>query len=333
MADEPIKLNNPKIVPFGDGDFTGTSGGIDGITPPGSVRGFNPSKTFFWQVPEITFAVAERLPLMPVSNKRLVYINGINTLRLDHAYTLKLISVVTGARVIGIYNQSGDGDTNTNMIGDLLQSLGDKTGIGKNLTTNTLAKAVFDACTNGVNINIVAHSQGAIITSRAIRRAIDRLKDYYGRQDNETRVIIERIERDRGFFGNVFADNFLDRPRLREMMRERIMPTVERVLDSYVTAQTFGGAASFFPNGPRYRHVYNAWDPVARLFGQGSLIHGRGRGAEVERLNRNSASPLPDFSPDHSVNAIYMLPSQYYVDRNGNRVDNNYIPVDMDMVR
>ena len=333
MADDPIKLENPRVVAFGDGELVGAYGGAGGNKPPGALRGFNPATTYFWQVPPVTPGVAERLPLMPVSKKLLVYINGINTLSIDHAYTIKLVSVVTGARVIGIYNQSGDGRTERNMVGDLLQSLGDKTGIGRNLTTNTLTKAIFDACQNGKHLNIVAHSQGAIITSRAIRRAIDRLKDYYGRQDNETRTIIERIERDRGFIGNVFADNLLDRPRLREMMRERIMPTVERVLDNYITAQTFGGAASFFPNGPRYRHVYNAWDPVARLFGQGSLIRGRGRGAEVERLNRNSASPLPDFSPDHSVNAVYMLPSQFYVDRNGNRVDNSYIPVDMDMVR
>ena len=333
MADDSIELKNPHIVAFGDGDLVGADGGGGGTTPPGWMRGFNPAKTFFWDVPEITPGVGERAPLMPVSNKRLVYINGINTLRIDHAYTVKLISVVTGARVIGIYNQSGDGDKNRNMIGDLLQSLGDKTGIGNNPTTNTLAKAVFDACTNGVNLNIVAHSQGAIITSRAIRRAIDQLKEYYGRRDNETRVIIERIERDRGFFGNLVTDNLLDRPRLREMMRERIMPIVERALDSYVTAQTFGGAASFFPNGPRYRHVYNAWDPVARLFGQGSPLHGRGRGAVVEQLNRNSDTPLPDLSSDHSIDAVYMRPSQYYVDRNGNRVDSNYIPVDMYLAR
>jgi len=333
MPNDPIVLENPSVVAFADGDLTGADGGAGGNTPPGSVRGFNPANNFFWQVPEITPAVAERPPLMPVSYKRLVYINGINTLRIDHAYTIKLISAVTGARVIGIYNQSGDGGTARNMFGDLLQSAGDKTNIGNNPTTNTLAKAIFDACANGVNLNIVAHSQGAIITSRAIRRAIERLKDYYGRLDNETRVIIERIERDRGFFGNLFVDTFLDKPRLEERMRERIMPIVERALDSYVTAQTFGGAASFFPNGPRYRHIYNNYDPVANLFGQGGLLHRAGRGARVERLDRNSASPLPDFSADHSVNAIYMQPSQYYVDRNGNRVDNNYIPVDMNMAR
>lgn len=143
--------------------------------------------------------------------------------------------------------------------------------------------------------------------------------------------MMDLADRRRNLFDRFYTD--ADERRRNELVRERIMPRVERALKSYVSVQTFGGAASFFPDGPVYRHVYNAFDPVAFLFGQGNPIHGGGRGSESERLSRNSASPLPDFSPDHSVNNIYLQPSQFYVDRRGRRVDSNYFPIDMGLVR
>ena len=110
MADNPaIVLEQPTTGVFSDGDFTGASGVEGGRTPPGGVRGFNPPNYHFWQVPPITPAVGERHPASAIMSKRIVYINGIGTPRTAHAYTIKLISVVTGTVVIGVYNQSGDG--------------------------------------------------------------------------------------------------------------------------------------------------------------------------------------------------------------------------------
>jgi len=336
MANNPaIVLNPPTVTTFGDGYFTGANGASGGNTPPGSVRGFAAANNHFWDIPPITPAVGERHPVMPVLTKRIVYVNGIGTPRAAHAYTVKLLSVVTGAVVIGVYNQSGDG-AETNVLADLVQCLGDKTGLGNNPATRTLAKAVYDACAGGVFLNIVAHSQGAIITSRAVRQGIGMLLDYYGRRDNEVRPVIERIERGRGFFATVGramsgADN-IDRLQLQVLLQEKILPVVERRLDAFVSAQTFGGAGRFFPNGPRYRHVFNHWDPVPNLFGQGDIFTGPGRGARVEEINRNSGMIIRDFD-DHSMDGVYLQSSEYYVDRNGRRVDNNYIPVDMSMVR
>lgn len=336
MAENPaIVLNQPTAVGFSDGEFTGAHGAAGGTTPPGNVGGFNPVNHLFWQVPPITPAVGERHPTTPVLNKRIVYINGIGTPRQSHAYTVKLISVVTGAVVIGIYNQSGDGEQ-PNILSDLVQCLGDKTGIGNNPATNTLAKCVYDSCVNGISLNIVAHSQGAIITSRAIRQGIGKLLDYYGRRDAQVRPFIEKIERHHGFLANVGRavlglDN-IERLQLQVLLQERILPIVERNLDTYVSAQTFGGAGRFFPNGPRYRHVYNSWDPVPNLFGQGDIFTGPGRGARVEQIDRNAGMAIRDFD-DHSIDGVYLQASQYYVDRKGRRVDNNYIPIDMSMVR
>ena len=336
MADNPaIELRQPNTAVFGDGDFTGANGTDGGRTSPGSIRGFNPPNYNFWNVPPITPAIGERHPASPVLNKRIVYVNGIGTPRESHAYTVKLISVVTGAVVIGIYNQSGVGQ-NPGIFSDLVQCLGDKMGIGNNPATNTLAQCVYDSCVSSSYLNIVAHSQGAIITSRALRQGIGKLLDHYGRQDHQVRPYIEKIERNRGFFARVGRaiaglDN-IERLQLQMLLQERILPVVERHLDASVTAQTFGGAGRFFPNGPRYRHVFNSWDPVPVLFGQGDIMTGPGRGARVEQIDRNAGSMIRDFD-DHSMDGVYLQSSQYFVDRRGRKVDNSYIPVDMNMVR
>ena len=329
-----ITVNPPTITLFSDGNYTGANGATGGTAPPGSVAGFN-GTSFFWQVPAITPAVAGGQQAGAPARKRIVYINGIGTPRAAHAYTVVLLSVVTGANIVGIYNQSGDGES-TNIFNDLVQCLGDKTGLSDNPATNTLAKAVYDSCVSRVYLNIVAHSQGAIITSRGIRQGIGKLLDYFGRRSNTVRPLIENVERRRGFWESVgrglIGANDADRLNLEIALRREILPIVEQRLSSYVSAQTFGGAGRFFPNGPVYRHVYNAWDPVPNLFGQGDIFTGPGRGARVEQITRNSGSAIRDFD-DHSMDGVYLQSSPNYVDREGKKVDNNYIPVDMGMIR
>ena len=334
MADNnpAIVLTQPTVAAIGDGDFSGALGD-GGRTPPGSITRYAPSSKHFWEVPPITPAAGERHPATAVS-KRIVYVNGIGTPYAAHGYTVKLLSVVTGAAVVGIYNQSGDG-RDTNIFYDLIQCLGDKTGLSNNPATHTMAKAIYDSCTSGVYLNIVAHSQGAIITSRALRQAIGMLLDHYGRMDHTVRPLIENVERRHGFWesvgrGLIGADD-VDRMALAIAL-QRLLPSIEQRLQSYVSVQTFGGAARFYPNGPLYRHVYNFWDPVPNLFGQGDIMTGPGRGARVEEIDRNSGMVIRDFD-DHSMDGVYLQSSEYYVDRTGRKVDNHYIPVDMTMVR
>lgn len=328
-----IELSSPSITPFGDGEYVGAYG-QGGVQQPGSFSGYHPDN-LFWGVPGITPAISERHVATPALNKRIVYINGINTSMAAHANTLKLLTTVTGAVVIGIYNMSGDG-TDGNIFFDLVQCLGDKTGLSNNPATKTLAKAVFNSCTSGVYLNIVAHSQGGIITSRGLRQGIGKLLDHYGRMHKDVRPIIESLEKKRGFFENVVRGlidaNNTERIMLNAALKKHILPIVEKKLNQYVSAQTFGGAGRFFPNGPVYRHVYNSWDPVPNLFGQGDIMTGPGRGAVVQKISRNSGSPIADFD-DHSMDGVYLQSSLYYTDRKGKKVDTNYIPVDMNMVR
>jgi hypothetical protein len=336
MATNPneIRLNPPHYTSFSDGEFTGSYGPVSAQSPPGAIKGYDPN-TYFWEVLGVTPKVGERHPATLSLNKRIVYINGIGTPMSAHAYTVKLISVVSGAAVIGIYNQSGDG-TDTNIIFDLVQCLGDKSGLSNNPATKTLAKAVFDSCVSGVYLNIVAHSQGAIITSRGLRQGIGLLLDRYGRMSAKVKPLIEEVERRRGFFESVLRGaigaNDVDRLKLEIALKQEILPLVETRLNDFVSVQTFGGAGRFFPNGPMYRHVVNSWDPVPNMFGQGDIMTGPGRGAVVETINRNAGSAVTDFD-DHSMDGVYLQSSQYFVDRSGKKVDSNYIPIDMTRVR
>lgn len=327
---QPIVRNN-----LGDGIFSGLARGSSGA--PGTIEGYQSSSKYY-NVPPVT-ASNTGVNTTPPLTKSLLYVNGIGTPRETHAYTVKLLSAITNTKVIGIYNQSGDGE-GTNIFYDLIQCLGDKTGLGNNPATNTLASAAITACKEGKYLNIIAHSQGAIITSRAMRQTIGALLDHYGRQDAVVRPLLEELDRinSRTLWQKLAASPFSDLRNSRTIttlareLRDRIRPIVERRLDSYVTAQTFGGAARFYPNGPRYRHVYNEWDPVPVMVGQGDIGTGPGRGARVEPINRNAGSRLPDID-DHSITELYLQSSSNFVDRNGNRSETGYVPIDMSMVR
>ncbi len=328
---EPVVRGN-----LGDGNFSGLAGNSTGA--PGTIEGYQ-SQSKYYNVPAVTAKNTGVSTSNPI-DKLLLYVNGIGTPRAAHAYTVKLISVVTNTKVIGIYNQSGDGE-GTNLFFDLIQCLGDKTGLGNNPATNTMANSVATACKEGRYINIIAHSQGAIITSRAMRQAIGMLLDYYGRQDPVVKPLLEEVDRinSRTLWEKLTTTRSSDLRNsitiitLARELQDRIKPIVETQLDSYVSAQTFGGAARFYPDGPRYRHVYNFWDPVPMLVGQGDIMTGPGRGAQVIELNRNAGSRIRDFVDDHSITNVYMQSSDNFVDRLGKKVDSTYIPIDMSMVR
>lgn len=54
---------------------------------------------------------------------------------------------------------------------------------------------------------------------------------------------------------------------------------------SNVTVETFGGAGSNFPDGPKYTHYVNRADVVPQLFGVGAPFSDPGAGAEVRKFN------------------------------------------------
>jgi pimeloyl-ACP methyl ester carboxylesterase len=92
----------------------------------------------------------------------LIYVNGILTDKDAQARSLQGIADTTGDRVVGIHNATGGAIT------DLTQCLGDKAGLGRNPAVDTLADTVYGELKSGHPVHLLAHSQGALVTSRAL---------------------------------------------------------------------------------------------------------------------------------------------------------------------
>jgi hypothetical protein len=101
---------------------------------------------------------------------KVIHVNGIINDVADQAKSCQTLANETGATVIGLHNGTGG------YVCDLAQNLGDKAGIGKNKGVDSLRHAMVDAAKTGEPLNIVAHSHGALETSRAMRDAARELR-------------------------------------------------------------------------------------------------------------------------------------------------------------
>lgn len=101
------------------------------------------------------------------SGERVVYVNGMNTKLSSQQKSMHAIAETTGAEVVGIHNA-----THT-FLRDGGECIKDKLNIGQNEAHKTLTRVVVEHLRNTPEqpLNIVAHSQGGIITSRALRDA------------------------------------------------------------------------------------------------------------------------------------------------------------------
>jgi hypothetical protein len=210
-----------------DRDFDGLFVGADGRTYPPS--------TPLAQVP----AVLPRDGRAPAGT--IVYVNGISTTKDGQFGSLQRIADRTGARVVGIHNATQGG------AADVIQSAGDTLDVGRNPVVDTLADTVYEEVNAGRTVHLMAHSQGALITSRALTDVYQRLRVEDGLSRREAERRLSRVE-----------------------------------------VETFGGAAGYYPDGPRYVHYVNRRDAVPGLFGLGPFANPLvrpGRGAVVHRFS------------------------------------------------
>jgi hypothetical protein len=104
------------------------------------------------------------------TGKNVLYVNGIMTDAAAQRATMQRIANQTGASVIGVHNAT------EGFAVDIAQSARDKLNNGNNPPVNSLSSAIYDSIRNGQDVNIVAHSQGGLIVSRAIRDVSERLR-------------------------------------------------------------------------------------------------------------------------------------------------------------
>lgn len=157
-----------------DKQFDGHFVGADGQT-------FAPGTTLS-EVPAVTPAGGVR------NNETLIYVNGIRTDVNGQANSLQSIADQTGSRVVGVHNATeGFG-------ADVLQSLGDKLDIGSNPAVDTLADTVYNELRAGRDVHLMAHSQGALVTSRALQDVKNRLMLEDGLSRREAEMLMNNIK-------------------------------------------------------------------------------------------------------------------------------------------
>ena len=181
-----------------DRDFDGLFVGAGGRTYPPS--------TPLSQVPAV----------MPgdgrTTGETIVYVNGISTTKDGQYRSLQQIADRTGARVVGIHNATQGG------IVDVIQSAGDTLDIGRNPAVDTLADTVYAEITSGRAIHLMAHSQGALITSRALTDVYQRLRVEDRLSRREAERLLARVEVET--FGGA-AGSYPDGPRYVHYVNRR----------------------------------------------------------------------------------------------------------------
>jgi hypothetical protein len=172
----PLSLRLQREVAAPDKRFDGYFLGTGGQT-------FAPA-TVLSEIPAVIPAGGTR------NNETLIYVNGIRTDIAGQANSLQAIADNSGSRVVGIHNATEGFGT------DILQSLGDKLDIGRNPAVDTLADTLYNELRAGRGVHLLAHSQGALITSRALQDLKNRLmlEDGMSRREAENLMSSIKVE-------------------------------------------------------------------------------------------------------------------------------------------
>jgi hypothetical protein len=197
----------------------------------------------------------------PNPSSTIVYVNGINTTKDGQFSSLEAIAETTGSKVVGIHNAT------EGMGADLAQCVKDKLDKGTNPAVDTLADTLYSEIKAGRSVHVMAHSQGGLITSRALNHVYNRLRLEDGMSKEQAQKAMSKLE-----------------------------------------VETFGAAATRYPDGPQYVHYVNRGDPVPGLFGLGPVadkwnpIADGGKGSQVHHFNDFKLNPIAA----HGFESIYL---------------------------
>ena len=153
----------------------------------------------------------------PNPTETFIYVNGIQNTKDQQFNSMQAIADRTGAKVVGIHNAT------EGMVADLAQCVKDKLDKGHNPAVDSMADTVYSELKAGRSVHLFAHSQGALVTSRALNDVANRLRieDGMSRADVERLLSNVKVET----FGGAAA-NFPDGPQYVHYVNNKdIVPT------------------------------------------------------------------------------------------------------------
>ncbi|MBU8900218.1 hypothetical protein DRW03_31090 [Corallococcus sp. H22C18031201] len=196
----------------------------------------------------------------PNATETAIYINGISTTKDAQAGSLQALADSTGMRTIGIHNAT------EGMVSDVLQCVKDKLDKGKNPAVDTLADTVYSELKAGRDVHVMAHSQGGLITSRALNDVARRMRIEDGMSQADVEKALSHVKVET--FGSAGA-TYPDGPQYVHYVNNRdLVPSVLGL----------GGSL----------------DPLA-------LLRHPGKGAQVERFSEKTM-----FTGAHALEATYL---------------------------
>jgi hypothetical protein len=124
----------------------------------------------------------------PNPSSTVLYVNGINTTKDGQFNSLQEIAETTGSKVIGIHNAT------EGMGADLAQCVKDKLDKGTNPAVDTLADTLYTELKAGRDVHLMAHSQGGLITSRALSHLENRLRIEDGMSQADAQKLMSKLQ-------------------------------------------------------------------------------------------------------------------------------------------
>jgi hypothetical protein len=169
----PLKAPSLLLRPSGlDGaqaarKVAGTTAGVEPKALDGKLLGGDgkayPANTPYTQVP----------PTRPSNGKHtegtILFVNGMGETPSAASSQARHIADTTGMQVVNLYNAT------EGVAKDLLQATGDTFDLGTNKAVDSLADQVYDRLMAGESIRLMSHSQGGLITSRALTDVRNRM--------------------------------------------------------------------------------------------------------------------------------------------------------------
>ncbi|PTL76762.1 hypothetical protein [Vitiosangium sp. GDMCC 1.1324] len=153
----------------------------------------------------------------PNPTQTFVYVNGISNTKDDQFNSMQQIADRTGAKVVGVHNAT------EGMIADLAQCVKDKLDKGSNPAVDTLADTVYSELKAGRSVHLFAHSQGALVTSRALNDVANRLRIEDGMSKADVEKALGKVDVET--FGGAAA-HFPDGPKYVHYVNNKdIVPT------------------------------------------------------------------------------------------------------------